>query len=42
MPGNDRHRVMMRTVLQVVELGQLVEGMVLDPPPLVTDAPDGP
>jgi len=41
-PGDDRHRVVMGTVFQATKLGQFVERMVLDSPPLVADAPDGP
>lgn len=40
-PGHDGHGMVMGAVIQVVMLGQFVEGMVLDPPALVAHAPDG-
>lgn len=39
--GHDGHGMVMGAVIQVVMLGQFIEGMVLDPPALVAHAPDG-
>ena len=40
--GQDRSRIMMGAVPQVPVLGQHVEGVVLDPPPTMSQIPEGP
>ena len=40
--GQDRSWIMMGAVPQMPVLGQDVEGVVLDPPPTVSQVPDGP
>ena len=39
-PGDDGNGVVMRTVFEMIVLGQFVEDVVLNRPPVVTNAPD--